>query len=216
MTLAEEGSTVSARSSISERLTPREALLHREGVYYSRHTDGIGRAIDAYKKAIELYPDHASARHNLAGIYDDLERDQKSIPQYEELATARDDVSIDARQPGGRMRQDRQLRERAHRSTAGISTQQSRGGVGRRTSPPTWPRGAKSWRKRRLRTTGAKPSHRVVRSWPWAASISPCWVSGGPMSRPHLRTLRQVLRFVHKMAGQDRRRERCVPQRTAG
>ena len=67
-----------------ERLTPRERY-YIEGVYYSRHSDTIGRAIDAYRKAFELYPDHASARHNLANLYDGLERYQESIPQYEEL-----------------------------------------------------------------------------------------------------------------------------------
>jgi serine/threonine protein kinase/tetratricopeptide (TPR) repeat protein len=67
-----------------ERLTPRERY-YIEGVSYSRHNDSIGRAIDAYKKAIELYPDHASARHNLANIYAGLERYQEAIPQYEDL-----------------------------------------------------------------------------------------------------------------------------------
>jgi tetratricopeptide (TPR) repeat protein/TolB-like protein len=67
-----------------ERLTPRERY-YLEGVYYSRRTDGIGRAIEAYKKAVDLYPDHASSRHNLANIYDSLQRYQEAIPQYEEL-----------------------------------------------------------------------------------------------------------------------------------
>jgi eukaryotic-like serine/threonine-protein kinase len=66
-----------------DRLTPRERY-YIEGLYYFRKSETV-KAIDAYKKVIELYPDHASSRHNLASIYDDLERYQESIPLYEEL-----------------------------------------------------------------------------------------------------------------------------------
>jgi tetratricopeptide (TPR) repeat protein len=55
-----------------------------EGMYYGDVGD-VRKAIDAYAKAVELFPDHASARHNLALQYDRLERFQESIPMYEDL-----------------------------------------------------------------------------------------------------------------------------------
>jgi tetratricopeptide (TPR) repeat protein len=67
-----------------DHLSPRERY-YIEGLYYSRTSDGVARAIEAYKKGIELFPDHASARHNLANVYDSLERYQDAIPHYEEL-----------------------------------------------------------------------------------------------------------------------------------
>jgi len=68
----------------ADRLTVRERY-YVEGYYYSGHTDMIGTAIDAYKKALELYPDHASSRNNLALIYTQLERTDEAIREYEEL-----------------------------------------------------------------------------------------------------------------------------------
>jgi len=67
-----------------DRLTARERY-YVEGWYYSRDPETILRGIDAYKKAIELYPDHASAMINLAVDYGRLERYQDAIPIYEEL-----------------------------------------------------------------------------------------------------------------------------------
>jgi tetratricopeptide (TPR) repeat protein/predicted Ser/Thr protein kinase len=67
-----------------DRLTARERY-YIEGYYYSNKGDQLGRAIDAYKKAIDLYPDHAAARHNLALLYANLGRETEAIPLYEEL-----------------------------------------------------------------------------------------------------------------------------------
>jgi tetratricopeptide (TPR) repeat protein/TolB-like protein len=67
-----------------DRLSARERY-YVEGYYYSLRPETILRGIDAYKKAIELYPDHASAMNNLAIDYTRLERYQDSIPLYEEL-----------------------------------------------------------------------------------------------------------------------------------
>src|SRR5262249_6944016 len=67
-----------------DRLTPRERY-YVEGWYYSRDPETILKGIDAYKKAVELYPDHASAMHNLALDYGRLERYREAIPLYEEL-----------------------------------------------------------------------------------------------------------------------------------
>jgi serine/threonine protein kinase/tetratricopeptide (TPR) repeat protein len=65
-----------------DRLTLRERF-YIEGLYYASRDRA--KAIEAYRKALELYPDHASARHNLADVYLDLERLQEAIPQLEEL-----------------------------------------------------------------------------------------------------------------------------------
>jgi len=67
-----------------DRLSPRERY-YIEGYYYSNKVDSIQRAIDAYKKAIELYPDQASARHNLGLLYAQIGREEDAIPLYEEL-----------------------------------------------------------------------------------------------------------------------------------
>jgi eukaryotic-like serine/threonine-protein kinase len=67
-----------------DRLTARERY-YVEGYYYYIHTETWGKAVDAWKKAIELYPDHASARHNLGTLYNQLERFQEAIPLFEEL-----------------------------------------------------------------------------------------------------------------------------------
>jgi tetratricopeptide (TPR) repeat protein/TolB-like protein/predicted Ser/Thr protein kinase len=67
-----------------DRLTARERY-YIEGNYYAQHDETIGKAIDAYKKAIELYPDHASSRNNLALRYRVLDRHEDAIREYEEL-----------------------------------------------------------------------------------------------------------------------------------
>ena len=65
-----------------ERLTARERY-YIEGNYYALHDDTFGKAIDAYKKAIELYPDHASSRNNLASAYQDAGRTAEATRLYE-------------------------------------------------------------------------------------------------------------------------------------
>jgi serine/threonine protein kinase/tetratricopeptide (TPR) repeat protein len=68
----------------ADRLTPRERL-YVEGVHYSRRPETTDRAIAAYRKAVELYPDHESARNNLAVIAVQREDDDEVIAQLEEL-----------------------------------------------------------------------------------------------------------------------------------
>jgi tetratricopeptide (TPR) repeat protein/TolB-like protein len=68
----------------SGRISPRERY-YVEGMYYANRNETFGKAIDAYKKAIEMFPDHASARHNLALQYQRMERVNEAIPMYEEL-----------------------------------------------------------------------------------------------------------------------------------
>jgi tetratricopeptide (TPR) repeat protein len=51
-----------------DRMTARERY-YIEGVYYSKDPETIDRAAESYRKAVELFPDHNSARNNLAQIY---------------------------------------------------------------------------------------------------------------------------------------------------
>jgi len=67
-----------------DRLSARERY-YIEGHYYSLRQETIGQAIDAYRKAVELYPDHASSRNNLALRYAMLERYDEAIEHTEEL-----------------------------------------------------------------------------------------------------------------------------------
>jgi eukaryotic-like serine/threonine-protein kinase len=67
-----------------DRLTARERY-YIEGRYYSLNPTTLPQAIAAYERAINLYPDHGPARHNLANIYTELERYGEAITHYEEL-----------------------------------------------------------------------------------------------------------------------------------
>ena len=68
----------------ADRLTPRERF-YIEGYYYSGRTATVARALDAYKKCVELDAGHQACRHNMALIYLNLERYQESASHYEEL-----------------------------------------------------------------------------------------------------------------------------------
>ena len=67
-----------------DRLSERERH-YIEGWYYSRKPETLDRAIAAYRKAVELYPDHGSARHNLGNLLVELEAYDEAIEQLEEL-----------------------------------------------------------------------------------------------------------------------------------
>ena len=67
-----------------DRLTDRERY-YIEGWVYA-HRGESERAIESYAKGVELYPDHASARHNLANELQSLERFDEAIPHFEVLA----------------------------------------------------------------------------------------------------------------------------------
>jgi serine/threonine protein kinase/tetratricopeptide (TPR) repeat protein len=67
-----------------DRLTTRERY-YVEGAYYGTRAETMLKSIDAYKKAVELYPDHISAMHNLAVDYGRLEQYPQAIPLYEEI-----------------------------------------------------------------------------------------------------------------------------------
>ncbi|MBI3400918.1 MAG: protein kinase [Acidobacteria bacterium] len=67
-----------------DRITARERY-YIEGYYYSVRRETVGKSIEAYNKALELYPDHASSRNNVAVMYSNLERYEDAIRHYEEL-----------------------------------------------------------------------------------------------------------------------------------
>ena len=67
-----------------DRLTPRERY-YIEGFYYSATIEETSRAIAAYEKAIELYPDHSASRNNLATLYIRTDQYDKAIVEYEAL-----------------------------------------------------------------------------------------------------------------------------------
>ncbi|MEE9263198.1 MAG: tetratricopeptide repeat protein, partial [Vicinamibacteria bacterium] len=72
----------------ADRLSARERH-YIEGLHYSRGPATLNRAVEAYEKAIGLYADHSSARHNVAGIYANSELFDKALPLYEELVRRR-------------------------------------------------------------------------------------------------------------------------------
>jgi tetratricopeptide (TPR) repeat protein/TolB-like protein/tRNA A-37 threonylcarbamoyl transferase component Bud32 len=67
-----------------DRLTTRERY-YVEGNYYWLDGAALDKAIQAFSKAIELYPDHASARNNLALLYFQIERYDEAIRHFELL-----------------------------------------------------------------------------------------------------------------------------------
>ncbi len=67
---------------LSDRLPARERYFI-EGDFYSYSEKTYDKAIDAYKKLLELYPDDHSGNHNLATKYSDRGEIQKAIDHYE-------------------------------------------------------------------------------------------------------------------------------------
>jgi tetratricopeptide (TPR) repeat protein/TolB-like protein/predicted Ser/Thr protein kinase len=79
------GSKYAAQAlKLADRLTPRERF-YIEGYTYSGRRATLPRAIDAYKKCIDIDPGHQACRHNLGFIYNALERYPEGAIQYEEL-----------------------------------------------------------------------------------------------------------------------------------
>lgn len=69
---------------LAGRLTTRERY-YIEGFYFTHRPGSLERAIDAYTQGLRLHPEDYGMRHNLAGVYTDLERFQEAIDQLEEL-----------------------------------------------------------------------------------------------------------------------------------
>ena len=68
----------------TERLSRREQH-YIEGRFNSLQPGKMGEAVDAYRKAVELFPDHTAARNNLANLYVELEQHDDAIQHLEEL-----------------------------------------------------------------------------------------------------------------------------------
>ena len=68
----------------ADRLPARERY-YIEGLYYSKASGSAPRAIEAYLRLLEFYPDHTAARHNLGLQYQQLNRLDEAIEQYERL-----------------------------------------------------------------------------------------------------------------------------------
>jgi tetratricopeptide (TPR) repeat protein len=67
-----------------DRLTARERY-YIEGHYHWTNYDEYAQTIEAFKKAVEIYPNHGSARNNLAFCYLLMERYDESIANFKEL-----------------------------------------------------------------------------------------------------------------------------------
>ncbi len=67
-----------------DRVTDRERY-YIEGRHYSLEQETIEESIAAYEKGVELYPDHTSARNNLAQQLMNLERFDEAIDHLEQL-----------------------------------------------------------------------------------------------------------------------------------
>ncbi len=69
---------------LADRLTPRERL-YIEGFYYGLKSATEARAIDAYTKNLELYPNHTASRNNLTVALQSYERYEDVIRHLEIL-----------------------------------------------------------------------------------------------------------------------------------
>ncbi len=68
----------------ADRLSPRDRY-YLEGFYYGNNEDTVERGIAAYRKLLELYPDHYAGKHNLANAYSAVEQYEESARLGEEL-----------------------------------------------------------------------------------------------------------------------------------
>lgn len=67
---------------LTDRLPLRQRYLI-EGDFYSPHERTWGKAIEAYKRLLELYEDDSTGNHNLAILYDEIGDLQKAIEYFE-------------------------------------------------------------------------------------------------------------------------------------
>ena len=67
---------------LSDRLPARERRLI-EGDFYGNSEKTYDKAIEAYKKLLELYPDDPTGNHNIATKYSAIGEKQKAIEHYE-------------------------------------------------------------------------------------------------------------------------------------
>jgi tetratricopeptide (TPR) repeat protein/TolB-like protein len=68
----------------ADRMTSRERY-YIEGNYYTLKEETFAQGIEAFKKGLELWPDHEDTRNNLAWTYGGLGRREEQIEHLEEL-----------------------------------------------------------------------------------------------------------------------------------
>jgi serine/threonine protein kinase/tetratricopeptide (TPR) repeat protein/TolB-like protein len=68
----------------ADRLTERERY-YVEGRYYSLDPATAMQSIEAYEKALALYPDDTASRNNVALRYSELERYEEAVAHFEDL-----------------------------------------------------------------------------------------------------------------------------------
>jgi pentatricopeptide repeat protein len=73
--------------ALKDRLSDRERYLI-EGTYYHNAEDTYNRAMEAFKKLLELYPEETTANHNLALIHYNLEQGDQAAAYYERACNA--------------------------------------------------------------------------------------------------------------------------------
>ena len=74
---------------LADRLTPRERY-YIEGWHYGQKDETTARSIEAYEKLLELYPNHAAGRTNIANGYQWAERFEESIRHNDALRQSGD------------------------------------------------------------------------------------------------------------------------------
>ncbi len=70
--------------TLNDRISQKE-LYDMEGDYFRGSEETYDKAIDAYTKLIQLYPDDANAHLNLGGIYFTIEEFDKALEQFEQI-----------------------------------------------------------------------------------------------------------------------------------
>ena len=70
--------------ALVDRLTPRERY-YTEGYYYSTRIESTSKAIAAYEKVLEIYPDHSSSRNNVAVLYMRTDQFDKAVAHLSQL-----------------------------------------------------------------------------------------------------------------------------------
>ena len=76
----------------ADRLPARERHYIR-GRYFSMNPETMRESIQEYSRAVELFPDHMAARHNLASQLMGLERVEEAVGHLEHLRTLRTPVA---------------------------------------------------------------------------------------------------------------------------
>jgi hypothetical protein len=82
--LAEQRGWTAPRGMASPKIDSKIGGVQLGAQSYSFRDRPMDKAIEAYKKAIDLYPDHAAARHNLALLYGQFTGQHRGQPPKSE------------------------------------------------------------------------------------------------------------------------------------